>query len=67
MKLLVLQMKADFLISCFTDFGHIKDVVGTTRLNRPSLKVTSPESPQQKKQQKQHAKQITGRIEVQNE
>ncbi|XP_052764130.1 regulating synaptic membrane exocytosis protein 2-like [Mya arenaria] len=46
------------------DFGHIKDVVGTTRLNRPSLKVTSPESPQQRKAKHQSAMQISGRIQV---
>ncbi|XP_060601574.1 regulating synaptic membrane exocytosis protein 1-like isoform X2 [Ruditapes philippinarum] len=45
------------------DFGHIKDVVGTTRLNRPSLKVTSPESPRTQKTQK-NAMQISGRIQV---
>ncbi|KAL4217596.1 regulating synaptic membrane exocytosis [Mactra antiquata] len=45
------------------DFGHIKDVVGTTRLNRPSLKVTSPESPRTHKTQK-NATQISGRIQV---
>lgn len=46
-----------------SDFGHIKDVVGTTRLNRPSLKVTSPESPNTQKTQK-NAMQISGRIQV---
>ena len=51
-------------ILIFSDFGHIKDVVGTTRLNRPSLKVTSPESPQKKKAAHQNAMQISGRIQV---
>ena len=48
----------------FSDLTHIKDVVGTTRLNRPSLKVTSPGSPQQKKKQMKNVPQIVGRLQV---
>lgn len=57
--IILLKMIALFI----SDFGHIKDVVGTTRLNRPSLKVTSPESPNTQKTQK-NAMQISGRIQV---
>ena len=38
--------------------------MGTTRLNRPSLKVTSPGSPQQKKKQMKNVPQIVGRLQV---
>lgn len=54
---------ADNLYDAHKDFGHIKDVVGTTRLNQPSLKITSPESPTQANA-KRNTMQVSGRIQV---